>query len=107
MEIRYRCTAQDYVEGQNAHLRRSPAYWVFLGAIAFVVTAWGAYQYFVLGDSHGLLFLMVIPLWMLLRYGVRPLWLRRDFRRHPNFALETERLIDEEGFRSKSEVGEG
>jgi hypothetical protein len=50
--------------------------------------------------------LLLLVLWLAFRSVIYPLWIKRDFRGHPNFQREQSVKIDEWGVRRTSEIGQ-
>ena len=51
--------------------------------------------------------LRVLGIFWLSFIPVRRLWLKRDFRKHPNLTIPQVLVLGEEGLRGTSEIGEG
>lgn len=105
MEIQYQCGLQDYLEAQYAHYRRSAAFYVVAACILGFAGILGAYQMITEGYPQGYPLLAIVVLWALLRFVCRPLWLRRDFRKHPNFAIPQTVRVEENGVSYESDLG--
>jgi hypothetical protein len=106
MEIQYQCGLQDYLEAQYAHYRRSAAFYVVAGGILGFAGILGLYQMITEGYPQGYPLLAIVVLWALLRFVCRPLWFRRDFRKHPNFAIRQAVRVEENGVSYKSDLGQ-
>lgn len=50
--------------------------------------------------------LLLLVLWLAFRLVIYPLWIKRDFRGHPNFQREQSVKIDEWGLHRTSEIGQ-
>jgi hypothetical protein len=107
MEIQYQCGLQDYLEAQYAHCRRSTAFYVVGACILGFAGILGAYQMITEGYPQGYQLLAFVFLWSLLRFVCRPLWFRRDFRKHPNFAIPQTVRVEEDDVSYKSDLGQG
>jgi hypothetical protein len=106
MEIQYQCGLQDYLEAQYAHYRRSAAFYVVAACILGFVGILGAYQLLTEGYPQGSPLLAIVVLWALLRFVFRPLCFRRDFRKHPNFAIPQTLRVEENGVSHRSDLGQ-
>jgi YcxB-like protein len=105
MEVVYQCGLQDYLEAQYAHTRRSIAFYVVSAVIIGSMGIFGIYQLMSEGYPNGYSPLAIVIMWALLRFVFRPLYFRRDFRKHPNFAMVQTLHIDENGLEYKHDLG--
>jgi hypothetical protein len=103
MEVQYQCTVDDYLEAQNAHARSSSAYRVLI-VLAFLFIAFGLLQSVFNGLAQGATALAIGIFWSACGFVFRPMWFRRDFRRHPNFAVAQVVTISEEGLDTKCKI---
>jgi hypothetical protein len=104
LEARYQCNIDDYLEAQSAHARKSRIF-PFLMALTFVLIAIGLLQSVTMGLSQGAPALGIGVFWLACGVVFRPMWFRRDFRRHPNFAVAQVVVISEDGLETKCEIG--
>ena len=103
MEVRFRCNTADYLEAFSEHYKKSPVFYViYFGIIACVFAVTGILTR---GFPYGL-FLVFSSAWLFSRFVFRPVYLKRDFRRHPNLAREYLLRIDEEGICFKCDVSQ-
>jgi hypothetical protein len=110
MEVRYVCNLDDYAEVLIARgprpLRRKLVDAVLscclIISCVFVMVNVGPRQ----GVATVLMVILLPAFWVVHRYVLFPLWMRRDFRRHPNFSREQILRIGEDGLFKKSEIGQ-
>lgn len=107
LEIQYQCSLDDYREAFRAHQNRSVGHRILAGA-AFGIVYICVFAVMVnCGFSEGKAFLSVgifwLSLWALARLLV-PVWIKRDFRNHPNFSRVNTLKIDEVGLESQNEI---
>jgi hypothetical protein len=106
MDIQYKCNLNDYIEAQKVALRRSVSYYIMLVAgglcllMGAVVAVAGPF-------STALPLLLLAVFWLGYPFVYIPFKLRRDFRKHPNFARECQVHVDDDGLRSQSDVSSG
>jgi hypothetical protein len=93
MEIRYRCTLEDYLEAQS-YQSKSVAY--YLCGIFKVLTA---------GFSQAFAMFLLAGLWLVWPLVIRPIAIRRSFHQVPNFVLETAMVAVEQGLQTGSAAG--
>jgi hypothetical protein len=104
MEVRYQCTADDYVEAQRAHARKSSGYYVLLVlGILSVLTGLTIMLRVSLGSGlvvafGGIFWLSWFPLF-LSRWRIK-----RDFRKHPNLGVPCALVADGDGLKTQSNV---
>jgi YcxB-like protein len=105
VEIRYQCSQADYLESQLAHVKRTVGYYVLLvlGVLSVLIGSYVAYA----RDFFGGLILQIVGIFWLSFIPIRRMWLKRDFRKHPNFAAPQVVVLGEEGLRASCEIGEG
>jgi hypothetical protein len=110
MEVQYQCNMADYKEALVTHRRKPLKRKILETLLAWALIIFGTFVFVSLGARQGAASLAVIItlffLWIGYRLVVLPLWIGRDFRRHPNFVREQLLRIDEEGLHSKSEIGQ-
>jgi hypothetical protein len=106
MDIHYACNLQDYIEAQKVALRTTVSYYIMLvgGGLCLLV---GAVVAVVGPFSSALPPLLLAAFWLGYPFVYIPFKLRRDFRKHPNFARECQVHVDDDGLRSQSDVSTG
>jgi hypothetical protein len=95
----------DYTKAQLAHVRRSVGYY-FLLILGCSAVLFGSYQAYAVDFWQGFIVQLVGLFWLSF-IPTRRLWLRRDFRKHPNFSTPQLLTLKEEGLYGTSAVGEG
>ena len=80
---------------------------MILIVMAFLFIAFGLLQSVVNGLAQGAIALALGIFWLACGFVLRPIWFRRDFRRHPNFAVAQVVAITEDGLETNSEIGAG
>ena len=109
MEVRYVCNLDEYAEVLITQgprpLRRKLVDAVLscslIVSCVFVMVNVGLRQ----GVATVLMVILLPAFWIVHRYVLFPLLMRRDFRRHPNFSREQIVRIDEYGLFKKNEIG--
>jgi len=110
MEVKYKCGLGDYQEAFVTPEAKPLGRKMLVAVLGGVMVILGILVLTVLGLSQSAAAITIMALWILLlsvcRFVVRPLWIGRDFRKHPNFSREQRLVIDEEGVHYESEVGQ-
>jgi hypothetical protein len=106
VEVQYQCNFADYREALQFVLKRTVGYYVLivLGIVSVLVGSFVAYK---IHFGPGLLMQLVGVFWLLWPAVVQPLWVRRDYRKHPNFSVPQVVNINEEGIQTVSDIAEG
>lgn len=108
MEVQYTCNLADYVEVLKTSGSRTLKRKTFGAAVGIVLIALGAAVMVGLGFRQGVAFLIMVVLlpafWLIRRYVLYPLWVRKDFAKHPNFSRVRTLRADESGLTWSSEV---
>ena len=110
MEIQYQCTFCDYEEVFAAQQLRSLGRKIAFALLGCLIYMVGAFVLVTLGLTQPRAFLAMFGGFFLLTLPFlvsRPFWLKRDFRRHPNFGRPERVRIDETGLHFESEVWNG
>lgn len=105
MEIHFQNTIDDYVEAQRAYQRHRIWYHAYLWLAA--ASALVAVYLVLFVDIYRSIGPLLCAAWFLLPRLLFPWRMRRDFRKHPHFALESDLVAVEEGLQYKSDLGEG
>ena len=105
MEIHLQNTIDDYIEAQRAYQSRRFWYKAYLWLAA--VCALVAVYLVVFVDVRLAIGPLFAAVWFLLPRLLFPWLARRDFRKHPHFAVESDLVVREEGIQLKSALGEG
>jgi hypothetical protein len=109
MEIQYQCTESDYQEVLRTLALRTLNQKVLAALIACASIIFLMLLMAILGFTQPTIaksMLILLPSVLLgYRYVLFPLWVRKDFRRHPNFSRQRILRIDEDGLHNTSEVG--
>ena|SRR5437763_15503478 len=103
MEIRYRCTLEDYLEAQSLQ-SKSYAYYLYFAASALFLL-WGMSQALRDGfaDAFGKFLMAICSLiWPLV---IRPIGIRSSFAKVPHFALENRMLAGADGIQTENASG--
>jgi hypothetical protein len=110
MQIQYRCNVADYQEvlttGRPTPLNRKilrVVLWFSLIVMSSAILVNFGFRQGVAGLAVPFLLLV---LWLGFRLVIRPLWIKRDFRGHPNFQREQVVQIDDWGLHRTSGVGQ-
>ena len=106
MEIRFQCDLADYREAQLAHIKGSTGYYVMI-VLGCMAVLFGSYQAYSIDFGLGLITQLVGIFWLLWPTILKRSWLKRDFRKHPNFAVPQVLIVGEEGLQTSSELGGG
>ncbi|MGH9498012.1 MAG: YcxB family protein [Terriglobales bacterium] len=110
MEVEYKCDLRDYEEALVTRETKPLGRKMLGSVIGGLVVLFGIIILTALGLSQGAAVLSGLVFWNILvlicRFVVRPVWIGRDFRKHPNFSLAAHLVIDDEGLHSKSEIGQ-
>ena len=106
MEIQFQCTFADYREALQFLLKRTVGYYVLivLGIASVLIGSFIAYK---IDFGGGLLLQLVGIVWLSWPVIIRPSWVRRDFRKHPNFSVPQVVNFDDEGLHVISDIAEG
>lgn len=106
MEIRFQCNFADYREALHFLVKRTVGYYVLLtlGILSVLLGTVVAYK---VDYWQGFCLQLLGIFWLSWFVVVRPLWVRRDFRRHPNFSVLQVVRLNDEGFYSASDIAEG
>lgn len=106
MDIQFQCNFADYREALSFLVKRTVGYYVLLTLgivsvllgtlVAYKVDYWGGFC-LQLGGIFWLSWFVII----------RPLWVRRDFRKHPNFSVPQVAKLNDEGVYSTSDIAQG
>lgn len=108
MQIQYQRTLEDYKEvlgAQGVKPLRRRVLLVVVGCLLYVL---GAFVLVSLGLTEGRAFAFMLLAWFvvcLAFFTIRPLWIRRDFRGHPNFSRPQTVQVDESGVSFESAIG--
>lgn len=105
MKIHFQNTIDDYIEAQRAYQRHRFWYHAYLWLAA--ACALVAVYVVLFVDVYLAIGPMVSSAWFLLPRLLFPWRMRRDFRKHPHFALESDLVAGEEGLGYQSDIGEG
>ncbi|MGA8310542.1 MAG: YcxB family protein [Terriglobales bacterium] len=106
MQVQFQCNLADYQEALHARLKKTIGYYVLLvlGGLNVLVGTFLAYK---VDFREGLILQLVGVFWLAWPVVLRPLWVRRDFRKHPNFSVAQVVEVSDEGLHSKSDIAEG
>ena len=102
MEVRYQCNLNDYLEAQRAHASWITRYLFIILGLVFIML--GAFRVFLEGVPAGASSLGIGIFWLAWGLFFRPIWLRRDFRKNPNFARENTLLVKPDGLETTTEI---
>ena len=105
-EIRFQCTADDYVEAQRAHARRLLKYQLYLFA-AISCTSFSAYEVVFSRVDRVVFAPLVAAVCLLMPRLSFPWRIRQEFRKHPHLGLDAIVVAGEEGLQGRSDIGEG
>jgi len=109
MEVEYKCDLRDYEEALVTPEPKPLGRKMLVGVLGGVLVLSGILVLTIVGLSQGAATIAMMALWLIAVLTcrlVRPVWIGRDYRKHPNFAREQRLLINEEGLHSKSEIGQ-
>ena len=108
MEVQYTCNLADYAEVLQTSGPRTLKQKIFGAAVGIVLITLGVAVMVGLGFRQGVSFLIMVVLlpacWVIRRYVLYPLWVRKDFAKHPNFSRGRTLRVDESGLTWSSEV---
>ena len=108
MEVQYVCTLADYAEVLTTARSRTLNQKIFAAVIAILLITLGTAAMVGLGFRQGvadLIIIILLPsLGIISRYVLYPLWVRKDFAKHPNFSRHRILHADESGVISSSEI---
>lgn len=109
MRVRYQCNSADYNEAlstrESTTLRHRMLRAILAGVLIILVSAVGANLGFRQGAIGVAIVLFFLLFWLIYTFAAFPLWVRRDYRRHPNVQREQSLRVDEEGLFLESEIG--
>lgn len=109
MEVKYKCDLHDYQESLVTPEAKPLGRKMLVAVLGGILLILGILALTILGLSQGAAAITMMALWIVLLLvcrAVRPLWIGRDFRKHPDFSREQRLMIDEEGVHYESEVGQ-
>jgi hypothetical protein len=109
MNIEYQCNLGDYQESVLPPGNRSMERKIFYAVGGCFVSTFVVFLLVMRGFREGAAFLGVILFWFCSALIVRvacPLWIKRDFRHHPNFAQPQMVRVDENAIEYKSNLGQ-
>lgn len=110
MELKYKCDLHDYEEALVTPEAKPLGRKMLVAVVAGILAVAGILVLTILGFSQGAATVTIIALWMglvLVCRALPPLWIRGDFRRHPNFSREHRLVVNDEGVHYESEAGQG
>jgi len=103
MDVQYQCDVNDFVEAQNAVLKRSVGYYVlFIGGffcllLGIVIAYRGRF-------ANALPLLVLALFWLGYAILYLPTKFRRGFKKHPNFSRPCSLHVDDDGLRTSNDV---
>jgi len=106
VEVRYQCNLADYSEALKAHYSIYRIYSLIRITIGCALIAIGLYLVYTTGNLGGTAFILLGGIWFVLRVLLRPVWIKRDFRKHPDFSRENLLSADQDGLRSSCDVSQ-
>jgi YcxB-like protein len=109
MNIEYQCTLGDYQEAVLAHGLRSTGRKILYAVGGCFISTFVVFLMVIRGIREGTAFLGVIVFWFcsaLVGRLVCPLWIKRDFRKHPNFSRRQVLRVNDDGLHAESEIGQ-
>ena len=109
IDLEYQCRLGDYQEACRAQRPFSMArnvlvavlFCAFITVIALIATEHGVRQ----GSAQVTIVALTFCLWAAAKL-LRPVWVKRDFAKHPNFSLPQVVRITEEGVHTQHAVGQ-
>ena len=108
MEVRYACTLADYAEVLTTTRARTLKQKIFGAVVAAALLTLGVAAMVGLGFRQGVAAMIVAVLltgfWLIRRYVGFPLWVKKDFAKHPNFSRERTLRVEESGITWSSAV---
>ncbi len=109
MEVQYACNQADYAEVLSASRPRTLRQKMLGAVISIVLIILSLATLVNLGFRQGIALVIGVILFpgllLVYKFIVFPLWIRRDFRGHPNFSRTQTLRINEDGLHKESEVG--
>jgi len=105
VKIRFQCNLTDYREALHFHLKRSIGYYALL-VLGSMSVLYGSFLAYKVDFRRGLMMQLLGIFWLAWPVVVRPLWVRRDFRKHPNFSASQVMVLSDEGIQSTSDTPE-
>jgi len=106
LEIQFECNYADYRETMQFSLKRTVGYYVLLvlGIGSVLIGSLVAYR----ADLKSGLVLQLLGLfWLSWPVIIRPLWLRRDYQKNPNFSVSQVVRVNDEGLHTVSDISDG
>jgi hypothetical protein len=110
MNIEYQCNLADYQEALLTHGTRSMERKILYAVGGCLISTFVVFLLVMRGIREGAAFLGVIVFWFCSALVVRlacSLWIKRDFRKHPNFVQAQTVRIDENAIEYESSLGHG
>ena len=106
MEVQFQCNFADYREALRFLVKRTVGYYVLLtlGVVSVLLGTFVAYK---VDYWPGLCLQLVGIFWLSWFVIIWPLWVRRDFRKHPNFSVPQVARLNDEGFYSANDIAQG
>jgi hypothetical protein len=103
MELKFQCNYQDYLEAQRAHASFVGRYLLPILGILFV--ALGTVRSFTENLGAGAPLLAIGVFWLGWGLFCRTWYLRRDFRKNPNFVRDILLVVKPDGLGTATDVG--
>jgi uncharacterized membrane protein YdfJ with MMPL/SSD domain len=107
VNIEFQRTVEDYREAVTARQKTLLGRKMTRALLWCAICIFGSALLVFLGVKQALAMMVIAACTLipaLTFYVIRPYWLVRDFRRHPNFARPVQMRIDDSGLHSQSEV---
>jgi len=104
METRYQCSVEDYLEAQRAAFARTARVIGITGVLLIPVAVWEIYSLGLANTAPAILLGFLFLMCPFIFFASR---VRRDFRRHPNLALEYRLRADDSGIELASDTNQG
>jgi hypothetical protein len=106
MEIQFQCNFADYREALRFLVKRTVGYQVLL-ALGVVSVLLGTLVAYKVDYWRGFFLQLGGIFWLSWFVIIQPLWVRRDFHKHPNFSVPQVVTLNDEGFHSVSDIAQG
>ena len=108
MEIQYQCNLADYAEVLQMRATMSLNRKILRAALLLLLIILCIFGMVTIGFQQGIamvvIFILLNAFWLVRRYVLFPLWVSKDFAKHPNFSRERSLKVDNSGLTWSSEV---
>lgn len=103
MEIRYRCSLDDYLEAQSCESKSVAYYLYWIFSALFLL--WGIYQAVTAGFAQAFGKFLMAGLCLVWPLAIRPIAIRSSFGKVPHFVMETRMVVGGDGLQIENPAG--